>query len=101
MFLFVCHELCTTGIAPLSLHDALPIWIDGNVDADLGDAAVEHGLSVLPQGCGKGNLDPVDVDGVKIAFTASLRQDGQAVLDRRVTEIRINVPIDPDRKSVV
>jgi hypothetical protein len=36
-----------------------------------------------------------DVDGVNVAFTASLRQDGQAVLDRRVTEIRINVPIDP------
>jgi zinc protease len=35
------------------------------------------------------------VNGMQIAFTASVRQGGRAVLERRVTGIRINVPIDP------
>ena len=35
------------------------------------------------------------VNGVKIAFTANVRQGGRSVLERRVTGIRINVPLDP------
>jgi hypothetical protein len=35
------------------------------------------------------------VDGVQIAFTAAVRRDGQQVLERRVTEIDINPPLDP------
>jgi zinc protease len=35
------------------------------------------------------------VDGVQIAFKASVRRGGVAVLDRQVTDIRLNGPIDP------
>jgi hypothetical protein len=35
------------------------------------------------------------VNGVQIAFTANVRQGGHTVLERRVTGIRINVPLDP------
>jgi zinc protease len=35
------------------------------------------------------------VDGMQVAFTASVRQGGRAVLERRITGIRINVPLDP------
>lgn len=35
------------------------------------------------------------VDGVQIAFTASVRQAGRPVLERRVTGITINVPLNP------
>jgi hypothetical protein len=35
------------------------------------------------------------VDGVQVAFTATISQDGQPVLTRRVTSIRINAPVDP------
>jgi zinc protease len=35
------------------------------------------------------------VNGVQIAFTADVRQGGRKVLERRVTGIRINVPLDP------
>jgi len=35
------------------------------------------------------------VNGVQIAFTANVRQRGQSVVERRVTGIRINVPLDP------
>ena len=34
------------------------------------------------------------VDGVQIAFTASISRGGQSVLERHVTEIRVNVPLD-------
>jgi hypothetical protein len=35
------------------------------------------------------------VDGVQIAFTAAVRRGSQTVLERKVTEIRINEPLDP------
>jgi hypothetical protein len=35
------------------------------------------------------------VDGIQIAFTAGVRQAGQLVLERHVSEIHINAPIDP------
>jgi len=35
------------------------------------------------------------VDGVQIAFTASVSQYGRKVLERRVTSIRINAPLNP------
>ena len=35
------------------------------------------------------------VDGVQIAFTAKVRRGGQPVLERRITAITINPPIDP------
>jgi outer membrane lipoprotein-sorting protein len=35
------------------------------------------------------------VAGVKVAFSAEVRQGGQRVLERRVTDIRINEPFDP------
>jgi zinc protease len=35
------------------------------------------------------------VDGVQIAYAATIRRGGQAVLERRVTDIKINAPIDP------
>jgi hypothetical protein len=35
------------------------------------------------------------VDGMQVAFTARVRQGGRAVLERHVTGIRINVPLDP------
>ena len=35
------------------------------------------------------------VDGVQIAFGASVQRGGTQVLDRRVQSIRINAPIDP------
>ena len=35
------------------------------------------------------------VDGVQIAFTASVQQGGRTVLERRITGIRINVPLSP------
>jgi hypothetical protein len=35
------------------------------------------------------------VNGVQIAFSADVRQGGRKVLERRVTGIRINVPLDP------
>jgi zinc protease len=35
------------------------------------------------------------VDGVQIAFTARVRQGGQSILERRVTDIKINTPLDP------
>ena len=35
------------------------------------------------------------VDGVQIAFTASVRRGGVPVLERQVRDIRINSPIDP------
>jgi predicted Zn-dependent peptidase len=36
-----------------------------------------------------------DVDGVKIAFRASLRRGGLQVLTRTVTDVKVNVPIEP------
>ena len=36
-----------------------------------------------------------DVDGVKIAYRASLRRGGLQVSNRVVTDVRVNVPIDP------
>jgi hypothetical protein len=35
------------------------------------------------------------VNGVQIAFTANVRQAGQSVLERHVTDIKINAPVDP------
>ncbi len=35
------------------------------------------------------------VDGVQIAFSASVRRGGVTVLDRQVQQIRINAPVDP------
>ncbi len=35
------------------------------------------------------------VDGLQIAFAATVRQGGQIVLERHVTEIRVNAPPDP------
>jgi hypothetical protein len=35
------------------------------------------------------------VDGVQVAFTAAVRQAGQPVLERHVSDIRINAPLDP------
>jgi hypothetical protein len=35
------------------------------------------------------------VDGVQIAYAATIRRGGQPVLERRVTAIKINAPIDP------
>ena len=35
------------------------------------------------------------VSGVQIAFTAQVRQAGQSVLERHVTDITINAPLDP------
>ena len=35
------------------------------------------------------------VDGIQIAFTATVRQGGQSVLERRITDIKINAPLDP------
>jgi zinc protease len=35
------------------------------------------------------------VSGVQVAFTARVRQAGQTVLERHVTEIKINAPLDP------
>jgi zinc protease len=35
------------------------------------------------------------VDGVQIAFSATVRQGGERVLERRVADIRINPPVDP------
>jgi hypothetical protein len=35
------------------------------------------------------------VDGVQIAYSATIRRGGQPVLERRVTAITINAPIDP------
>ena len=35
------------------------------------------------------------MNGVQIAFTAKVRRGGQEVLDRRVTEIRINDSLEP------
>ena len=35
------------------------------------------------------------IDGVQIAFTASVRRGGQPMLERRVTDITINAPLDP------
>jgi zinc protease len=35
------------------------------------------------------------VDGVQVAFRATVRQGGRQVVDRRVTEFEINLPIDP------
>jgi zinc protease len=34
-------------------------------------------------------------NGVQVAFTARVRQGGQQVLERRVTDIQINAPLDP------
>ena len=36
-----------------------------------------------------------EVGGVQIAFTASVRQAGRLVAERRVTAIKLNAPIDP------
>ncbi len=36
------------------------------------------------------------VDGVQIAFRAEIRQAGARVLERRVTSIEINAPLDPE-----
>jgi hypothetical protein len=36
-----------------------------------------------------------DVDGVKMAFRASLRRGGLLVMTRTVTDVKVNVPIDP------
>jgi hypothetical protein len=35
------------------------------------------------------------VSGVQVAFTAKVRRGGQPVLDRRISDITINAPIDP------
>jgi zinc protease len=35
------------------------------------------------------------VDGVQVAYAATIRRGGQPVLERRVTDIKINAPIDP------
>jgi hypothetical protein len=35
------------------------------------------------------------VDGVQIAFTARVRQGGQPVAERHITDIKINAPLDP------
>jgi hypothetical protein len=37
------------------------------------------------------------VDGLQVAFWASVRHGGQPMLERRVTKIAINAPIDPAR----
>jgi hypothetical protein len=36
-----------------------------------------------------------EIDGVQIAFTAEVRRGGQPVLERRVTSVAINPPLDP------
>ena len=35
------------------------------------------------------------ISGVQVAFTARVRQAGQTVLERHVTDIKINAPLDP------
>jgi zinc protease len=35
------------------------------------------------------------IDGIQIAFNASVRRGGQPLLERRVLDIKINTPIDP------
>ena len=35
------------------------------------------------------------VDGVQIAYAATIRRGGQPILERHVTDIKINAPIDP------
>ena len=35
------------------------------------------------------------VDGVRVAYTASVGRGGQPILERRLTDIKINAPIDP------
>jgi hypothetical protein len=35
------------------------------------------------------------VDGVQIAFTARVRRGGQPILERQITDIKINPPLDP------
>jgi hypothetical protein len=35
------------------------------------------------------------VDGVQIAYAATIRRGGQPVLERRVTDIKINARLDP------
>jgi zinc protease len=36
-----------------------------------------------------------DVDGVRVAYAAAVRRGGQPILERRVTDIKINAAIDP------
>jgi hypothetical protein len=36
-----------------------------------------------------------NVDGVQVAYAAAVRRGGQPILDRRVTDIKINAAIDP------
>jgi zinc protease len=38
--------------------------------------------------------DHKTVNGVQVAFSASVRQDGQAVLERKVIDIKINAPLN-------
>jgi zinc protease len=35
------------------------------------------------------------VSGIQVAFSAKVRRGGQPVLDRRISDIRINAPVDP------
>jgi hypothetical protein len=35
------------------------------------------------------------VDGVRVAYSAAVRRGGQQVLERHVTSITINAPLDP------
>ena len=80
-------ELSGTDLDPMVLY----------VDPDTGLIAKQ---TYVAGGAGQPLIEEVfsdyrPVDGVQIAFRGDVRRGGQQVLERRVTDIKINAPIDP------
>jgi len=85
--LFHALELSGVGLEPMVLfvdQDTHLIAKQSYVAGGQGQPLVEEFFS-----------DYKPVNGVQIAFTAKVRRGGQEVLDRRVTEIRINDSLEP------
>jgi len=80
-------ELSSTTLDPLILY----VDPDTNLIAKQAYVGVSvHGRPLVEEEYS----DYRAVAGVQIAFTADMRQGGQRLVDRRVTDLRINEPLD-------
>jgi hypothetical protein len=79
-------ELSASGLDPMILH----INPKTNLIAKQTYVAGGPGTPLMEEVFG----DYKPVDGVQIAFTAEVRRDGAAVLERHISDIRINQPLD-------
>jgi len=79
----------------MSSPDLEPVvlYVDANTKLVMRQTYVASGLgsAVIEERFSKYQA----VDGVQIAYSASVRRGGVTVLDRQVQQIRINAPVDP------